>query len=210
MRSIGSRSSRNYLVLRQALDTWSGYASASAGHAWVSLSIGSTDPVDFDYLAGVRALAHASNRTGYPTPLLTGIEDATCTISCASYTKKRCLGVSRVGQIQDALGRRSAGERVQLSRISRIRDERMEFLREVAERADCANLLDINNIYVSASITASTRMTYCRPSCRRVRHFILPVQRSRRTSHDTHDHPIVEPVWNLYRAAVAQFGAVRP
>jgi uncharacterized protein (UPF0276 family) len=85
-----------------------------------------------------------------------------------------------------------------------------EFLREVAERADCAILLDINNIYVSSVNHGFDALTYLRSMPKdRVRQLHL-AGHSDLGGHliDTHDHPIVEPVWNLYRAAVAQFGAV--
>jgi hypothetical protein len=85
-----------------------------------------------------------------------------------------------------------------------------EFLREVAQRADCAILLDINNIYVSSVNHGFDPLTYLHAiPTSRVRQFHL-AGHSDLGGHliDTHDHPIVEPVWNLYRAAVAQFGAV--
>jgi hypothetical protein len=85
-----------------------------------------------------------------------------------------------------------------------------EFLREVAARADCAILLDINNIYVSSVNHGFDALTYLRAiPTDRVRQFHL-AGHSDLGGHliDTHDHPIVEPVWDLYRAAVAQFGAV--
>jgi uncharacterized protein (UPF0276 family) len=85
-----------------------------------------------------------------------------------------------------------------------------EFLREVAERADCAILLDINNIYVSSVNHGFDALTYLQAMPKdRVRQFHL-AGHSDLGGHliDTHDHPIVEPVWNLYCAAVAQFGEV--
>jgi hypothetical protein len=85
-----------------------------------------------------------------------------------------------------------------------------EFLREVAERADCAILLDINNIYVSSVNHGFNPSTYLQAMpTDRVRQLHL-AGHSDLGGHliDTHDHPIVEPVWNLYCAAIAQFGAV--
>ncbi len=59
--------------------------------------------------------------------------------------------VARVGQVQDALGRQILLENVS-SYLTFHASEmtEWEFLREVAQRADCAILLDINNIYVSS------------------------------------------------------------
>jgi len=86
----------------------------------------------------------------------------------------------------------------------------MGFLREVAQRADCAILLDINNIYVSSVNHGFDPVTYLHAiPVSRVRQFHL-AGHSDLGGHllDTHDHPIAAPVWNLYRAALAHFGAV--
>jgi uncharacterized protein (UPF0276 family) len=85
-----------------------------------------------------------------------------------------------------------------------------EFLREVAQRADCAILLDINNIYVSSINHGFDPLAYLKAIPKdRVRQFHL-AGHSDLGGHliDTHDHPIVQPVWDLYCAAVAHFGAV--
>jgi hypothetical protein len=85
-----------------------------------------------------------------------------------------------------------------------------EFLREVARRADCAILLDINNIYVSSVNHGFDPLAYLQAiPVDRVRQFHL-AGHSDLDGHliDTHDHPIVEPVWDLYCEAVARFGPV--
>jgi uncharacterized protein (UPF0276 family) len=180
----------------------------------VSLSIGSTDPVDLDYLAGVRALAARIEPHWISDHLCwTGIEGRNLhDLLPLPYTEEAlALVVSRVGQIQDALGRRILLENV--SSYLAFHESEMsewEFLREVAERADCAILLDINNIYVSSVNHGFDALTYLRSIPKdRVRQLHL-AGHSDLGGHliDTHDHPIVEPVWNLYCAAVAQFGAV--
>jgi uncharacterized protein (UPF0276 family) len=119
--------------------------------------------------------------------------------------------VARVGQVQDALGRQILLENVS-SYLTYHASEmsEWEFLREVAERADCAILLDINNIYVSSVNHGFDPLTYLKAiPTGRVRQFHL-AGHSDEGGHliDTHDHPIVEPVWDLYRAAIARFGAV--
>ncbi len=180
----------------------------------VSLSIGSTDPVDFNYLAGVRALAARIEPHWISDHLCwTGIEGRNLhDLLPLPYTEE-ALGsvVARVGQIQDALGRQILLENV--SSYLEFHESEMsewEFLREVAERADCAILLDINNIYVSSVNHGFDALTYLRSMPKdRIRQLHL-AGHSDLGGHliDTHDHPIVEPVWNLYRAAVVQFGAV--
>jgi uncharacterized protein (UPF0276 family) len=180
----------------------------------VSLSIGSTDPVDTDYLAGVRTLAARIEPHWISDHLCwTGIDGRNLhDLLPLPYTEEAlALVVARVGQIQDALGRQILLENVSSYLTFHESDmSEWEFLREVAARADCAILLDINNIYVSSVNHGFDALTYLQAiPTDRVRQFHL-AGHSDLGGHliDTHDHPIVEQVWNLYRAAVARFGAV--
>ena len=180
----------------------------------VSLSIGSTDPLDCKYLADVRALAARIEPHWISDHLCwTGIEGRNLhDLLPLPYTEEALAAVvARVGQVQDALGRQILLENVssyltyQASEMSE-----WEFLREVAQRADCAILLDINNIYVSSVNHGFDPLAYLHAIPKsRVRQFHL-AGHSDLGGHliDTHDHPIVEPVWNLYGAAVAHFGTV--
>ncbi len=180
----------------------------------VSLSIGGTDPIDVDYLAGVRALAARIEPHWISDHLCwTGIDGRNLhDLLPLPYTEEALAWVvARVGQIQDALGRQILLENVSSYLTFHESDmSEWEFLREVAERADCAILLDINNIYVSSVNHGFDPLAYLESiPTDRVRQFHL-AGHSDLGGHliDTHDHPIVEPVWNLYCAAVAQFGAV--
>jgi hypothetical protein len=180
----------------------------------VSLSIGSTDPVDFEYLSQVRALAARIEPHWISDHLCwTGIEGRNLhDLLPLPYTEEALASVvERVGQVQDALGRQILLENVSSYLTYRASDmSEWEFLREVAQRADCAILLDINNIYVSSVNHGFDPLTYLQSVPKdRVRQFHL-AGHSDLEGHliDTHDHPIVEPVWDLYCAALAQFGAV--
>jgi uncharacterized protein (UPF0276 family) len=85
-----------------------------------------------------------------------------------------------------------------------------EFIAELAKRADCEILLDVNNIYVSAFNHEFDALAFLRAMPRdRVRQFHL-AGHLHKGSHiiDTHDHPIVGGVWELYREAVRLFGTV--
>jgi len=180
----------------------------------VSLSIGSTDPIDLEYLAQVRTLAARIEPHWISDHLCwTGIEGRNLhDLLPLPYTEEALASVvERVTQVQDALGRQILLENVSSYLTYRASDmSEWEFLREVAERADCAILLDINNIYVSSVNHGFDPLAYLQAMPReRVRQFHL-AGHSDLGGHliDTHDHPIVEPVWDLYCAAVAQFGAV--
>ena len=113
--------------------------------------------------------------------------------------------------LQDYLGRQILLENV--SSYVAFRESTMtewEFLRLVAEQADCFVLLDINNIFVSAFNHGFDPATYLQGiPVGRVRQFHL-------AGHDncgdviidTHDAPVIEPVWELYRKAVQKFGDI--
>jgi uncharacterized protein (UPF0276 family) len=180
----------------------------------VSLSIGSTDPLDLNYLAQVRALAARIEPHWISDHLCwTGIEGRNLhDLLPLPYTEEALDSVvARVGQVQEALGRQILLENVS-SYLSYQASEmsEWEFLSEVAQRADCAILLDINNIYVSSVNHGFDPLTYLRAIPKlKVRQFHL-AGHSDMGGHliDTHDHPIAAPVWDLYGAAVAHFGAV--
>jgi uncharacterized protein len=180
----------------------------------VSLSIGSTDPLDREYLAGVRELARRIEPAWISDHLCwTGVEGLNVhDLLPMPYTEEALAWVvARVGEVQDVLGRQILLENV--SSYLTYRSSEMtewEFLSEVACRADCAILLDINNIHVSAVNHGFEAMRYLRGVPReRVRQFHL-AGHSDMGDHliDTHDQPIAAPVWTLYREALAHFGPV--
>jgi hypothetical protein len=85
-----------------------------------------------------------------------------------------------------------------------------EFLTALAERADCGLLLDVNNVFVSAHNHGFDPVAFIDAIPRaRVGQFHL-AGHSVQPTHllDTHDHPVSEGVWDLYRHAVARFGEV--
>jgi uncharacterized protein len=180
----------------------------------VSLSIGSTDPIDMEYLKSVRALAARVEPHWISDHLCwTGIEGKNLhDLLPLPYTEEALTSVvSRVGQVQDALGRRILLENVSSYLTFHASDmSEWEFLREVAARADCDILLDINNIYVSSVNHGFDAVEYLRAMPKeRVRQFHL-AGHSDMGGHliDTHDHPIIQPVWDLFATALDLFGAV--
>lgn len=180
----------------------------------VSLSIGSTDPLDMQYLEQLKTLAARVQPCWISDHLCwTGqgghnIHD----LLPLPYNEEAIKHVSgRVRQVQDFLGRQILLENVS-SYVSYKHSEmsEWEFYRAVVEEADCLMLLDINNIYVSSRNHQFDPMDYLRamPKGR--------VQQMHLAGHtdngdyviDTHDHPVVDPVWQLYEAALKRFGAV--
>jgi uncharacterized protein (UPF0276 family) len=180
----------------------------------VSLSIGSTDPLNTTYLKKLRVLANEIQPEW--------ISDHLCFTSVGNVNSHDLLPLpyneeslnhvaNRVKQVQDFLGRRILLENVS-SYLTYNASEipEWEFLSEIANRADCLILLDINNIYVSARNHGFSPTTYLQGIQKnQVRQFHL-------AGHtdcgdyviDTHDHAIVDPVWELYAEALKRFGAI--
>jgi len=180
----------------------------------VSLSIGGTDPLDTGYLREVRKLAERLEVAWISDHLCwTGIDGVNLHDLLPLPFTLQTLNhlVQRVSQAQDMLGRRLLIENVS-SYINFEHSEMSEheFLSELATRSDCLLLLDVNNVHVSSVNHGFDALAYLHG---------LPVERvqqihlaghSRQGAYliDTHDAPVAEPVWSLYREAVARFGAV--
>jgi hypothetical protein len=180
----------------------------------VSLSIGSTAPLDREYLRQLKALAARLEPAWVSDHLCwTGVAGRnTHDLLPLPYTEEALAHVvERVRTVQDFLGRRILLENV--SSYVAFRDSRLtewEFLREVAERADCLILLDVNNIYVSAVNHEFEPLAYLGaiPAER-----VQQIHLAGHEDHgdylvDTHDHPVPDPVWQLYAHAVRRIGPV--
>jgi uncharacterized protein (UPF0276 family) len=179
----------------------------------VTLSIGGSDPLDRDYLQSLKSLAQRVD------PLW--VSDHVCWGGHAGlhahdllplpYTDEAVKHVAaRVREVQDVLGRRLVLENV--SSYVEFRASEMtewEFLAALCREADCLLLLDINNIHVSAVNHGFDPLAFLDgvPLDR--------VQQVHLAGHtvrdgyliDTHDAPVVDPVWALYRRFVERAGA---
>jgi len=84
-----------------------------------------------------------------------------------------------------------------------------QFLSEVCELADVGILLDVNNIYVSSFNHGFDPMDYVNfiPSNRVAQIHIAGHSRYERFIIDTHDHPVIDPVWQLYARAIERCGS---
>jgi len=180
----------------------------------VSLSIGSTDPLDYDYLDGLREL------TARVEPAW--VSDHLCWTSVGGHNSHDLLPlpyteealehvVSRLAAVQEHLGRRIALENAStyLSFAGSSIPE-WEFLGEVAHRADCGILLDVNNVFVSAVNHGFDPEKYLAAvPAERVWEIHL-AGHTDRGSHllDTHSRQVCDEVWELYRFASRRIGAV--
>jgi len=179
----------------------------------VSLSIGSADELEIDYLKQVKALADRLEVRWVSDHLCwTGVEGINLhDLMPLPYTEAMVSHVvERICAVQDLLGRRILIENVS-SYITYACSEMTEwqFLSEIAERADCLLLLDVNNVYVSSVNHEFNALDYLNGVPRQ------RVQQYHLAGHsdlgdyliDTHDAPVCEAVWELYAQAVQRFGA---
>lgn len=178
----------------------------------VSLSIGSVDPLNERYLDELAALAHEIEPAWISDHLcFTGVDGVNAhDLLPLPYTDEALAHVvARVGRVQDRLGRRILLENPSsyvTYAASTIPEH--EFLAAVAEQADCGILLDVNNVYVSAHNHGFDAHAYLRamPPAR-VGQFHLAGHRDMGDwLLDSHDHPVPDDVWALYRDAVRRFG----
>lgn len=180
----------------------------------VSLSIGSADGLDLNYLQQIKQLAARVEPLWISDHLCWGglVGKNSHDLLPLPYTEEALrLVVNHVEQVQDILGRRFVIENVS-SYLTYASDEMTEwaFLRAVCEEADCHLLLDVNNIYVSSvnhGFDARQYLQHIPPQ--RIQQIHL-AGHSDNGSHiiDTHDHPVAEPVWALYADACRHAGQV--
>ncbi len=180
----------------------------------VSMSIGSIDPLDMRYLDELKALIDRVQPMWVSDHLcFTGLRGLNMhDLLPLPYTEEALDHVAeRVLRVQDYLGRRLVLENVS-SYVTYAASELNEwdFIAELTRRADCDILLDVNNVYVSAFNHEFDAFAFLRAMPReRVRQFHLAGHLNKGTHIiDTHNHPIIPDVWDLYAEAVRLFPGV--
>lgn len=180
----------------------------------VSMSIASTAPLDLAYLRSLKRLADRFEPAWLSDHLCwTGVHGINLhDLLPIPYTEEALDHVvDRIKRAQDALGRRIAIENVS-SYVTVVSSEMDEwvFVAEMAERADCLVLLDINNVFVSAFNHGFSAEEFIDaiPVDRVVQLHLAGHSDHGAYKVDTHDSPICEEVWALYTRARRRFGAV--
>ncbi len=180
----------------------------------VALSIGSVDGPSPSYLNQLKQLVDRVEPLWVSDHLCwTGVHGRQLhDLMPLPYTDEALdLVVRHVQQVQEVLGRRLVLENVS-SYVSFAQSHMTEwdFVRAVCERADCLLLLDVNNIYVSSVNHGFDAQAYldAMPA-----HRIQQIHLAGHTHNgdhiiDTHDHPVADPVWDLYAHACKRFGQV--
>ena len=173
----------------------------------VSLSIGSTDPLNFEYLTKLKRLADAVQPRWVSDHLCwTGVAGLNAHDLLPIPLNEQTLEhvVARIRIVQDFLARPLVIENP--STYVTFADSTMsewEFITRMAEETDCGLLLDVNNVYVSSVNHDFDPAVYIRSvPHRRVVQFHLAGHTNCQTHLiDTHDGPVIDPVWELYRLA---------
>ena len=173
----------------------------------VSMSIGSTDPLNFDYLRRLKRLA-AGVRARW-------ISDHVCWTGVAGRNAHDLLPipyneatlahvVGRIRTVQDFLGRPLVLENP--STYVTFTESTMsewEFLRRMADQSGCGLLLDVNNVFVSSVNNDFDPVEYLEsvPWDRVVQFHLAGHTNMGTHCIDTHDSRVIARVWELYRLA---------
>jgi hypothetical protein len=173
----------------------------------VSLSIGSADPLDFEYLAKLKSLAGEVNARW--------ISDHLCWTGVAGRNTHDLLPVpfdestlthviERIRIVQDFLERPLVLENPSsYVTFAASTMPEWEFLSRMAEEADCGLLLDVNNVYVSSVNHDFDPVEYIEsvPHERVVQCHLAGHTNCGTHCIDTHDGKVIDPVWELYSLA---------
>jgi len=180
----------------------------------VSLSIGSTDPLNDDYLRRLKALADRIEPVIVSDHICwTGVDGENLHDLLPLPWTEESLDhvVRRAQQVQERLGRRILLENVS-SYVTFCHSSmtEWEFLTELATRSGCGLLLDLNNAYVNAYNHGWDARDYLRhiPG-----HLVGQFHLAGHTDmgpylFDTHSREVPHPVWELYREALTRWGPV--
>ncbi|MFG2004332.1 DUF692 domain-containing protein [Spirillospora sp. NPDC048911] len=180
----------------------------------VSLSIGSTDPLDIGYLRRLRRLATAIGaRWTSDHVCWTGVAGVnTHQLLPIPFTERSLRHLARrISRVQDILERPLVLENPSTyAAFTHSTMTEWEFLARLCEESGCRLLLDVNNVFVSAANHGFDAEEYIRALPHdRIAQIHLAGHADRGTHLlDTHDRPVAEPVWRLYRLATALSGPV--
>ncbi|KTD78829.1 DUF692 domain-containing protein [Legionella waltersii] len=180
----------------------------------VSMSIGSKDPLDLDYLQQVKRLAKEIKSVWISDHLCwTGVHGKNShDLLPLPYTEETINHVAQqISQVQDYLEQTILIENVSsYLTYQQSQCTEWEFLTAIVQKANCSILLDVNNIYVSSVNHEFDPLDYLYGI---PKHAVAQVHLAGHCNMgnyiiDTHDHPIIDPVWNLYSSACTHFGEV--
>ena len=173
----------------------------------VSMSIGSTDPLDIHYLSRLKNLADELQARWVSDHLCwTGVQSVNSHDLLPLPMNEETLQhvISRVLQVQEHLARPLVLENP--STYVRFRHSTLsepEFLKALCAATDCKLLLDVNNVYVSCFNAGTSPQAYLAefPFKQVIQMHLAGHQHCGTHIIDTHDQPVSDDVWALFQTA---------
>jgi uncharacterized protein (UPF0276 family) len=178
----------------------------------VSMYFGSAEALNRDHLRRIKTLAKRTKTPWLSDHLCWGSVDGRYshdllpmpyTFEAAKRTAQKIREVRDFLEVPIAVENVSSYAEFHVSEMTE-----WEFLNEVVEDADCGILLDVNNIYVSSRNHNFNPFDYVNsvPEERVAQIHIAGHTQYRKYILDTHDHPVIDPVWQLYARAIERAG----
>jgi uncharacterized protein len=178
----------------------------------VAMYFGSAEPINREHLRRLKTLVKRTKTPWLSDHLCWGSVDGRYThdllpmpytFEAAEVTARKIREVRDFLEIPIAVENVSSYAEFHVSEMTE-----WEFLNEVVERADCGILLDVNNIYVSSQNHDFDPFEYLNsvPVERVAQLHIAGHSKYEKYILDTHDHPVIDPVWNLYERAIERVG----
>ena len=178
----------------------------------VSMYFGSAEPLNREHLRRLKTLVRRTNTPWLTDHLCWGSVDGRYshdllpmpyTFEAAKRTAQKVREARDFLEVPIAVENVSSYAEYHVSEMTE-----WEFLNEVVEQADCGILLDVNNIYVSSRNHSFDPFEYLRsvPAERVAQIHIAGHSNYEKYILDTHDHPVLDPVWQLYAKAIEMVG----
>jgi len=178
----------------------------------VSMYFGSAEPLNREHLRRLKTLVKRTKTPWLTDHLCWGSVDGTYshdllpmpyTFEAAKRTAEKIREARDFLELPIAVENVSSYAEYHVSEMTE-----WEFLSEVVERADCGILLDVNNIYVSSQNHNFNPFDYLNgvPAERVAQIHIAGHSKFEKYILDTHDHPVLDPVWGLYAKAIELAG----
>ena len=178
----------------------------------VSMYFGSPERPNREHLRRLKQLVKRTNTPWVTDHLCWGSVDGTYshdllpmpyTFEAAKHTAEKIREVRDFLEVPVAVENVSSYAEFHASEMTE-----WEFLNEVVEKADCGVLLDVNNIYVSSRNHSFDPFDYVNavPAERVAQIHIAGHSKFEKYILDTHDHPVIDPVWALYERAIERCG----
>jgi uncharacterized protein (UPF0276 family) len=178
----------------------------------VSMYFGSAEPLNREHLRRLKSLVKRTNTPWLTDHLCWGSVDGRYshdllpmpyTFEAAKKTAQKIREVRDFLEVPIAVENVSSYAEYHVSEMTE-----WEFLTEVVEDADCGILLDVNNIYVSSQNHTFNPLDYINnvPHERVAQIHIAGHSKYEKYILDTHDHAVIDPVWQLYARAIELAG----